>query len=66
MFNENNTTQRQITHILSRELGWREVKAVNLKRSIRNVSLLGELTAALQRLKKRNIFWFSEELWGKD
>lgn len=50
MFNENNTTQRQITHILTRELGWREVKAVDLNRSIRDVFLLDELTAALQRL----------------
>lgn len=50
MFNENNTTQRQITDILRRELGWHEVKAIDLKRSIRDVFLLDELTAALQRL----------------
>lgn len=50
MFNENNTTQRQITDILRRELGWREVKAIDLNRSIRDVFLLDELTAALQRL----------------
>jgi type I restriction enzyme, R subunit len=49
MFNENNTVQRQITAIL-RELGWREVKAVDLNRSIRDVFLLDELAAALQRL----------------
>ncbi|KAA3654876.1 MAG: type I restriction endonuclease subunit R, partial [Chloroflexi bacterium] len=50
MFNENNTTQRQITDILRRELGWQEVKAIDLNRSIRDVFLLDELTAALQRL----------------
>lgn len=50
MFNENNTTQRQITDIIRRELGWREVKAIDLHRSIRDVFLLDELTAALQRL----------------
>lgn len=50
MFNENNTAQRQITDILRRELGWREVKAVDLNRSIRDVFLPDELNAALQRL----------------
>ncbi len=50
MFNENNTTQRQITDILHRELGWQEVKAIDLNRSIRDVFLLDELTAALLRL----------------
>jgi type I restriction enzyme, R subunit len=49
MFNENNTVQRHITAIL-RDLGWREVKAIALNRSIRDVFLLDELTAALQRL----------------
>ena len=50
MFNENNTTQRQITDILHRELGWQEVKAVELNRSIRDVFLNDELTAALIHL----------------
>ncbi|MEO1664726.1 MAG: hypothetical protein AAFU54_08815 [Chloroflexota bacterium] len=35
-FNENNTTQRHITDTL-RQLGWQEVKPLDLNRSIRDV-----------------------------
>ena len=50
MFNENNTTQRQITDTLNVKLGWHEFKAIDLNRSIRDVFLLDEFNAALIRL----------------
>jgi type I restriction enzyme, R subunit len=49
MFNENNTVQQQITGVLT-SLGWRFADGRDLNRSIRDVFLPDELTAALVRL----------------
>jgi type I restriction enzyme R subunit len=49
MFNESNTTQRKITEAL-KQIGWREVQAKDLKRTVHDVFLLDELISALIRL----------------
>lgn len=50
MFDEQNTVQRQITNVLTTALGWRFVDGRDLNRSIRDVFLPEELSAALERL----------------